>query len=221
MLVSPAYYWQLPLGSSPANGTTIFDPAVDVKFDTGYSTYSIGYFTIGNLNGQCATTDTFTVRVVPQPHAHSHCKPDICKDDTVSLALSDQSANAANFFWKIDGITMTSSTSLDIIAANSNSGGPFNISWKTIGPHVITVTTSTIEGCMSRPTTDTVDIHDLPDATFSYNPKNTGVFCLEDSLLFSAHTPDANASYLWEPEHCFNNNKHSFNYHVHTRGQWY
>ncbi len=206
ILVSPIYYWSLPTGASATNGTSQYDPTVEVKFDAATSTYNVGYLTIGNLNGQCSTTDTFSVRVVPQPHAHGHCKPDICQGDTVNLALSEQSSNAASFNWFVDGTPLASTSALNIISANSNSGGPFRICWNDSGRHIITVHTSTHEGCRSDPTNDSINVHAKPDAFFTLKPKHTGSLCLEDSILFSARHQDANASYLWEPEHCFNNN---------------
>ncbi len=209
VLVSPVYYWQLPFGAAPATGNSIYNPNIDIVFDTALTSHSIGYFTISNLNGQCSTTDTFNVHVVTQPHAHSHCRPDICKDDTVTLALSDQSSNAEDFFWKIDGTSLANSTEVDIVSANSNSGGPYSLSWNNAGQHIISLQCGTHEGCLSRFTFDSIYVHGLPDALFSFNPKRSGVLCLEDSLLFSAHLQDANANYLWQPEHCFNNNNKS------------
>ena len=206
VLVAPDYLWQLPLGASATNGTTIYDPSVEVKFDAATTTYNVGYLTISNLNGQCATTDTFSVKVIPQPNAHGYCKPDICAGDTVNLSLSEQSSNAANFTWLIDGTPLNNSTALNIVAANSNSGGPFSISWNDSGRHIITVQTSTLEGCMSDPTFDSITVHPKPDAYFTALPKHTGALCLEDSILFSARHQDPNYGYLWQPEHAFNNN---------------
>jgi gliding motility-associated-like protein len=206
VLVSPVYYWQLPYGASAANGTNVSQPSIDVKFDSANVTYEVGYLTIGNLNGECSTQDTFTVRVIPHPSAQSYTKTDICQGDTVSLALSAQSPDAANFTWLIDGVSMTSSPALNIVSANSNTGGPFLISWNTTGIHIISVQTSTIEGCMGLPENDTVNVHALPNAQFGIVPSKTGTLCLEDSVLFQAVLQDANVSYLWQPEHNFNNN---------------
>ncbi len=206
VLIAPVYLWQLPVGASTANGTNVNDPSVTVKYDSANVTYNIGYLTIGNLNGECSTTDTFTVRVVPEPSAQSYSKQDVCQGDTVNLAISSQSSNAANFFWQIDGTPMTSSPALNIVSSNSNSGGPFSISWNIIGPHIISLVTTTTEGCTNLPEFDTVNVHALPNATFTIVPSKTGTLCLEDSVLFKAALQDANVTYLWQPEHDFNNN---------------
>ena len=209
VLVDPVYTWQLPEGATATDGTTVTSASVYVKFDSANVTYSVGYLTVGNLNGECSTQDTFTVRVVPAPYAQGFTKQDVCQGDTVNLALSSQAPNAANFFWQIDGITMTSSGALNIVSSNSDSGGPFSISWNTPGLHVISVQTNTTEGCMDKPENDTVNVHALPDPTFVILPSKTGTLCLEDSILFKANLVDANVSYLWQPEHNFNNNNHA------------
>ena len=206
VLVEPVYFWQLPQGATATNGTIVTDPAVQVKFDSANVNYSIGYLTVGNLNGECSTQDTFTVRVIPAPYAQSYTKQNVCQGDTVTLALSSEAPNAANFFWQVDGVSMTSSMALNILSTNSNSGGPFSISWNTPGTHIISVQTSTAESCMDLPENDTVNVHALPNPMFNIMPSKTGVLCLEDSVLFKAALQDANVSYLWQPEHCFNNN---------------
>ncbi len=209
VLIDPYYLWQLPVGASVANGTNVNDPAVTVKYDSANVTYNIGYLTIGNLNGECSTQDTFTVRVVPAPNANSFSKQDVCQGDTVNLAISSQSSNAANFFWQIDGTVMSSSPALNIVSANSNSGGPFSISWNIVGPHIISLVTTTAEGCTDQAEFDTVNVHALPNSGFNIVPSKTGTLCLEDSVLFQAALKDANVSYLWQPEHNFNNNNHA------------
>ena len=209
VLVDPVYTWTLPEGATATDGTTVTSASVYVKFDSANVNFSVGYLTVGNLNGECSTQDTFTVRVVPAPYAQGFTKPDVCQGDTVTLALSSQAPNAANFLWQIDGIPMTSSGALNIVSSNSDSGGPFSISWNTVGLHVISVQTSTAEGCMDKAENDTVNVHVLPDPTFVILPSKTGTLCLEDSILFKANLVDANVSYLWQPEHNFNNNNHA------------
>ena len=62
---------------------------------------------------------------------------------------------------------------------------------------------------MDKAENDTVNVHALPDPTFVILPSKTGTLCLEDSILFKANLVDANVSYLWQPEHNFNNNNHA------------
>jgi hypothetical protein len=53
-----------------------------------------------------------------------------------------------------------------MVSANSNSGGPYLISWVDSGKHVVMVTTKSIEGCKSKPALDSVNVHAIPDASF-------------------------------------------------------
>ena len=204
-LDSGSFYWSLPPGATAVNGTSVTDPVISVKFDSVYGPHVLT-LTVGELNNMCTTSDTISIRVVPPPHSHCHMKPDICLGDTVLLGISDRSADAEVFSWFIDGAGLAVSPKVNIVAANSNSGGPFSLSWNDSGTHVITILCATHEGCRSEPTYDTVDVHGKPVSDFDIDTKTTGVLCLEDSLLFTAHHKDQNCNYLWEPEHCFKNN---------------
>ena len=64
--------------------------------------------------------------------------------------------------------------------------------------------TETEEGCRSYPTADSVHVHTLPDAGFTIQLIGNSL-CIEDSVLFNANTNNYNYSYLWTPEHFFNN----------------
>ena len=99
---------------------------------------------------------------------------------------------------------MQHSPIVKIIAANSNSGGPYSISITDSGIHQVTIKCTTEEGCKSDPTYDTVNVHPLPNPGFGFNTTG-GVLCLEDSVLFTAFHQDHNCKYHWEPEHFFNN----------------
>ena len=204
-LVTPSYIWSLPVGATAVNGTNVTQPSVDVKFDSANVTYYDGSLTISNLGGECSTTEPFSVRVIPSPIAYAYTRPNICQGDTTGLALTSRSADATNFYWYIDGNTLSSSTAVNLIAANSNSGGPYSLSWNDTGNHIITIECSTAEGCLSLPTHDTVDVHAIPNATFTYDTKSKGTLCLEDSVLFIADYINYNCAYTWLPEHSFNN----------------
>ena len=204
-LVEGSFLWQLPPGATPVSGTTTSDPIIKVRFDSVYGPHVIT-LTVGELNNMCNSTDTLSVSVVPLPEAHAFMVPNICLGDTVGLAISDKSADASIFSWYIDGTPLFSSTDVNIIAANSNSGGPYSLSWKSSGIHYITITCTTNEGCTSQPTYDTVDVHALPNASFTFKPKASGTLCLEDSVLFMAGDVDYNTTYVWQPTHYFNNN---------------
>lgn len=206
-LVSPVYNWSLPFGSAAVNGTNTTDPSVYVKFDSANVNFYNGYLVIGNLNYQCLDTASFSVKVVPQPAVHAYMNPNVCLGDTTTLAISQRSSGASIFSWYIDNTPLASSSEVNIVASNSNSGGPFSLSWNTTGVHYITVSCTTNEGCQSLPTVDTVNVRQLPDPTFTFKPKGAGTLCLEDSVEFKANDDTCyNCSYLWQPEHSFNNN---------------
>ncbi len=204
-LTHGSFYWTLPLGATTVDGTNITDSAISVLFNMTTGQHTI-YLTTGELYNKCTSTDTLDITVQPLPTAHAHMTPDICQGDTVTLSLSERSDDAYEFSWLIDGTPLAVSSALDIVSSNSNSGGPFSVSWNDTGNHIITVSSVTSVGCKSEPTRDSVFVHALPDALFTVQPKATGALCLEDSILFSARTRNANYSYLWQPEHCFNNN---------------
>ncbi len=206
-LVDPAYVWSLPTGASyTLNGegrSLPTDSVVYVKFDSVAANNYVQLH-VTNNHGFCAGDTSFRIKIVPHPTGTSSTKADVCAGDTVSLQLGAKSPNASDFDWRVDGQPLMDNTILSVIAHNSNSGGPFSVSWHDSGRHVITLLTSTEEGCRSIPTDDTINVHNAPDATFTFQTKG-GQLCLEDSVMFIAATNNYNYSYLWTPEHYFNN----------------
>ena len=202
-LLEGSYLWQLPVGTTVVEGSDT-SSVIAVKFDSVYGQHTV-YLTVGELNNMCSTQNSVQVSVIALPTATSYMNPNICIGDTVSLALSSESSDASVFGWYIDGIPMTNSGAINIVAANSNSGGPYSLRWNDTGTHIITVTTTTTQGCKSLPTNDTVNVHALPNATFTYKSKSSDVLCLEDSVQFIANNISENDSYLWQPAHSFNN----------------
>jgi gliding motility-associated-like protein len=203
-LVNGGYLWTLPPGDSFAAGANNADSMIMVKFDSA-ARYTYIYLKGSDYNGRCATIDTISIKVVPAPSATSYTKADVCLGDTTTLAIAGKTDNAANFTWYVDYFTLLgSSQALNIISANSNSGGPFMISWLDTGRHVIQLNSTTEEGCTSAPTFDTVFVHTPPDASFSFKYTSTSL-CLEDSVYFTANTEDYNNSFTWSPAHSFSN----------------
>lgn len=197
------YLWNIPLGASYVDGTNKYAPNVNIKFDTVSGIHEV-YLTVSSFEGKCSTTDSVRVNVIAAPNTNPYIKGDLCLGDTMSLALADRSWGAYKFYWTVDGIPMASSPILDIISSNANTGGPFLVSWHDTGLHIITVSAATTEGCPAIPTSDTVHVHMLPDATFAIM-EMPDKFCLEDSVLFSASVKDYANTYKWEPEHSFAN----------------
>ncbi len=204
VLVDPAYNWQLPLGASFIGGTSATDENIYVKFDTAVGKHFV-YLTASNYQGQCATTDTIEIKVVPAPSSQAYINPNVCLGDTITLALSDRTSNADKFLWLIDGLPILGNPVVDIITSNSHTGGPFVISWNDTGIHIITVQGATAEGCRALPTGDTVRVHALPDPRFKILPLPNRPLCIEDSVFFSANVQNYGYNYKWEPEHSFVN----------------
>ncbi len=206
-----AYIWTLPTGASYAlNSNTGIgislptDSMIFVRFDSVVQNNYVKLFASDN-HGFCSFDTSIRITIVPHPTATSTSKADVCAGDTVSLALSSRSANASIFMWTIDHVPMETSTALNIISANSNSGGPFSISWNDSGRHVIEVRTTTDEGCTNPPSVDTVFVHTMPDASFTYTTRIGTPLCLEDSVMFVAKASDYNFSFEWTPAHYFQN----------------
>ena len=202
-LVLPTYLWSIPRGAGYVGGTNQTDSTVYVQFDTVSQSNYIT-LTVSDLNGECTSYDTVKINVIELPTATAYSKADVCLSDTVSLALSSRSASATDFTWYIDNTPLFSSSAAIVISANSNSGGPFSISWTDTGLHVIHVQTTADHGCTSKPTADTVEVHGLPDATFRINTMS-GTLCLEDSVHFTANDSNYQNIYKWAPAHFFNN----------------
>ena len=202
-LIEGSYMWALPVGGSLVEGNDTSD-AIAVKFDSVNGQHIV-YLTVGELHNMCTTTVSVQVTVESLPTATGYTNPNVCLGDTTSLSLSSESPSASIFGWFIDGTPLDNTGAVSIIAANSNSGGPYSIRWNATGLHIIEVTTTTDQGCKSAPTFDSVDVHALPDATFTFKAKFNSTLCLEDSVEFIANDTAYNDSYLWQPAHGFNN----------------
>ena len=206
-IFDPKYSWSIPEGASYAiNGETgrslASDSTIYVRFDSVTQNNYI-HLHVTNNGGFCSNDTSVRIKIVPQPYGKAQTKGDVCQGDTVILALGAKSASAANFKWYIDNVLMDQTNALSIVAHDNNSGGPFSITWNDSGRHVIQVRSTTIEGCTSLPTEDTIKVHTKPDAVFSYAAKSG--LCLEDSVLFVARDNDYRNAYTWLPEHSFSN----------------
>ncbi len=205
-LFEPFYYWTLPRGAFAASGTNIGDSIITVKFDSANQD-NIVKLRAFNDSGFCYSDTFIHISVIPQPNAVAYSKPDVCLGDTVQLALATRSIGAYSFEWYVDATTIYDSHALGIITNNTaGTAGPFMITWVDSGLHIIKVYTSTIEGCKSEPTFDSVEVHTVPDATF-YISSTVGAntLCLEDSIQLSAHTANYSYAYEWSPSDFFNN----------------
>jgi gliding motility-associated-like protein len=207
-LFEPLYYWTLPQGAITVNSTNPGDSSIFVQFDTTnqYNRSYTVYLRASDDSGFCHSDTSISIKVIPLPNMTAYTKPDVCLGDTVQLVLSTRSANAYNYYWYVDYQTLFGSSALNIVTYNSNSGGPYMISWTDTGQHVIKVTSTTKEGCKSAPVYDSVDVHSVPDASFGVAPGiSANSLCIEDSVLFNARTVNYNYAYEWSPGQYFNN----------------
>ena len=197
------FAWSIPANAVISGGSGS-GPDITVTFDTTQG-HNVVFLMVGDGYVPCNVTDSVPMVVnVATPNAGFYIKPDVCVGDSITVALTHTDAGVSDYTWDFGP-----AGSYDMIVASSNHGGPFIIVWPTAGIKIVTMVAISGANCPSRPVSDTFNVHDLPDATFDMTPKSTGVLCLEDSILFSAHLKDANCSYLWQPEHCFNNSNQS------------
>jgi gliding motility-associated-like protein len=146
-------------------------------------------------NGACSATDSVLIQVVPPPEFSIYVQPNVCLGDTVVVAASFTTMGVTNCVWNFGDATIISGTSK--VAA-----GPFYVTWGTTGHHFIEMHAA-VGACVSKEVADTVDVHALPNAAFTYSAKNT--LCEGDSVLFSALEKDYKWSYMWTPAHFFVN----------------
>ncbi len=192
------YSWTLPSNGVLYAGSSLSNPSMTMYYDTVLGGNFI-MLTVGDGYAACNSKDTLPMTVyINTPDAAFYVKPNVCFGDSVTVALSHIGAGVTDYTWNFGGAT--------VLAGSSNHGGPFIITFPSAGIYSVTLTAISNLLCPSVPIVDTIDVHAQPDATFSAVPKSTGILCLEDSVLFKAHYDDANCSYLWQPEHCFNNN---------------
>ena len=191
------YSWSLPSNGVLYPGSSFTNSSIIMDFDTVLG-FNYVVLTVGDGYPPCNVTDSIPMTVyISSPQATFYVKPDICVGDSVTIALSYIGPDVNDFTWNFGGAT--------IVAASSNSGGPFLVTWPTAGIYTVALTAISNVNCPSHPIVDTVDVHALPDATFTFKPKSNNVLCLEDSVLFIANDTAYNDSYLWQPVHGFNN----------------
>ncbi len=193
-LTDAGYRWVLPNGASYVSGDTT-SPNIVVRFDSLFFQHVT--LTASDFNGFCQATDTLPVRVISEPFATAYVAPDVCAGDTILVALTSRATDAYQFTWDFNGAS--------IITANSNSGGPYKVSWSDSGIKVLSVVAATEEGCLGKKVFDTVKVHALPNASI-VPPNVSKDLCLEDSVFLSAVVNDARNSYTWTPAHFFHNN---------------
>jgi gliding motility-associated-like protein len=192
------FSWTLPGNGVLYSGSSLSNSSITMYYDTVTGGNDI-MLTVGDGYAPCNAKDTLPMTVyINSPNAAFYVKPNVCFGDSVTIALTHIGPGVTDYTWNFGGAS--------VLAGSSNHGGPFIVTFPSAGIYFVTLTAISNLLCPSVPIIDTVDVHAQPDATFIAVPKSTGTLCLEDSIAFKANLQDANCSYLWQPEHCFNNN---------------
>ena len=179
------YIWTMPEGATKEEGFGR-GPLV-VRFDSaGIKTVRL---TVDNQGcvGPEATVDV-TVRLAPT--FALDLQEDACQGEIVNLAVINATMGIDTFKWNgfAGGEEMY----------GSPTAGPFGIKWNTPGLKVLDVQ-AIDEVCKSLPFTDSILIHELPDATITANKQN---ICTGDTVEFRGVNEFGN-SYRWEPRQFF------------------
>lgn len=191
--IGAGFTWTLPQGAWFVSGNASSSTVI-VEFDSVLMQDVI--LRIGDNANICANYDTVTISVAPSPFVEPYIKENVCAGDTVALGLTAHSSNTATYIWDFAGA--------NVITHNSNSGGPYKISWTSPGTYVIKVTGYTTNGCKSKLKLDTVKVHAYPNAHFRI--VGSGPLCMEDSVEFKADSFNYANSYTWTPTHFFPQN---------------
>jgi len=191
------YSWGLP-----SNGVLYPGSSLTASFIIMDYTIPLGnnyiVLTVGDGYPPCNVTDSLAMNVYyNNPVATFYLNPNICVGDSTTIALTSIGAGVTDYTWNFGSAT--------VITESYNHGGPFVVTWPVAGIYTVALTAISNLNCPSKPILDTVDVHALPDATFTFKPKSTNTLCLEDSVLFKANDTAYNDSYLWTPAHGFNN----------------
>lgn len=192
-LPGASYYWTIPTYSEIVKGTH-GDSIISIRFDTTtHHNYVI--LTVNDGYEQCSVSDTMDVHVDGAlPQAHFYIAPDVCRGDSVTVALTEHAPGVTDYIWNFDGG--------NVVIANSNHGGPYKVVWNTTGRHIVTVRSITTMSCPPHDAADTFMVHE-PDARMA---PVVGDICSSDSLIFAPLVYSDRNKYDWEPAHFFNQN---------------
>lgn len=178
------YTWTLPEGATYISGSGQ-GPLV-IRFDSaGIKTVRLVVDNRGCV-GPEATTD---ILVALAPVTTIQMQNDACIDETINLSLIYETADIEDYQWDFNG---------GEVVYGSFPKGPFGVRWNNSGLKLASLVTDN-KGCISKPSTDTVRIHDRPDARITASTNN---ICAGDSVLFSA-AYEFGSSYQWLPPKYF------------------
>ena len=179
------FIWTLPEGATIVDG--IGRGPLAIRFDSaGLMTVRLTVDNAGCV-GPEATVD---IPVRLSPRFTLSLQEEACKGDIVNLAVDYSTTGIDKYEWF--GFAGGEEV------YGSPTKGPFGIKWNSPGVKIIEVL-ATDEDCRSLPFTDTITIHDLPDARIDISNNN---ICSGDTIEFEAPF-EAGSSYLWEPAQFF------------------
>lgn len=181
------YDWKVPFQAGTIISGSGQGP-ITVRFD------SAGDYNVRMQvnNHGCVSNEAFQlVHVRPVPVVRLSLKDDACQDEVVTLSLGYSSMAVDQYAWSFGGGT---------VLYGSFDGGPFGVQWNTPGRHVVSLT-ATSNGCKAKPYTDTINIHELPDARILSSAEQE--LCTGDSILLKGTVADSGYTYLWSPQSYF------------------
>ena len=165
-------------------GTT--GPVV-VRFDSA-GTHSVRVQV--NNRGCLSEIASQPVTVRANPRIYFNNPEDACQDEVINVALASITPAIDSFHYTFPGATIIYGTA---------SGGPWGITYHTPGPKVIT-NTAFSRGCLSRPFSDTINVHPLPDASFTTD--KIGI-CSGDSVQLNVRHGDSDTRYYYTPDNFY------------------
>ena len=171
------------------------DPTTGVLTGVSYGVFTITY----TLPTGCLVTGTDTIQTAPK--VSFYVNPNVCIGDTVKVEMTSSSNGISSYTWNF-GLA-------NLVAASSNTFGPYYVTWPGAGTYYISVTGNATVFCPSLTAQDTILVHNFPNATILdpifVNGNGTSV-CTGDSVMLRAAYQDLNYSYYWWPVHYFEQN---------------
>jgi len=175
-----------------------FDNSIPVAGDvTGMSKgpYTLRWDSLGTKtitlhvqNWRCKASDQITVPIIIAPPVHFDLPHDVCVTADVPLIVPDYTlAGSDSLMWNYGGGDW-------VRGGTGGSVGNVHITYTTSGKKAVTLTVDYLL-CTAKPYTDTVTVHDLPDAHII--PLTHSV-CEGDTVTFNANVHDF-YTYSWSP----------------------
>lgn len=155
-------------GNAPANATynwnfgsgTVVSGSGQGPYQVQFNTPGVANVTLSVSSGNCSSTPTTVPITVNQiPTSTFTATSPVCVGQPSTITYTGNGGSASVYNWNFSGGT-----------ANPGWGmGPHQVTWNTPGTYTITLSTN-LNGCISPPTSVTVDVINAPTSTFSISP---------------------------------------------------